>query len=211
MSDFNGCGRRAILLGISGVLIFMQPHASHSQNEATGKPGVSNAPLTSEQLAVYRGAAAAWFENDKGGTNLATLTDPVDQGGFGYDKKCAAVKGLEAIDPKVVHRFRSEDLAQLGSIKFRLVDPDDQRKEIGNNDPGKAIRNGTSVDEAVTNGFHHALFTFSEIQFDKEHNSAVVSFSIVCGRLCGNGSTMVMKRQSNGEWKRIRSCGGWVS
>lgn len=79
------------------------------------------------------------------------------------------------------------------------------------NDPGTAIRQGESVDEAVKNGFAHGLFTFSEIRFNKDHTIAVVSFSFVCGGLCGNGNTFVMAKRKTGEWKRVHTCGGWVS
>lgn len=194
----------AILIG-SGCCI------ARGQTEAKVKTSVSGDPLTSEQLAVYRGAVTAWFDKDKSATNLAEITDPIEESELGYDKKCVAGLNLEPLGPNRVHRFRVEDLAQLGSKNFRLVDPNRQKKEVDDNDPGTALQSGKSVDEAVSNGFKHALFTFGEVRFNKQHTLAVVSFSFVCGSLCGNGSTMVMRKQPDGEWKRIRSCGGWVS
>jgi hypothetical protein len=69
------------------------------------------------------------------------------------------------------------------------------------------LENYDPVEEAFANG----LFTLSEIAFDTESNRALVSYSFICGSLCGSGNTWVFEK-IGGEWKRVdRSCGGWVS
>ena len=102
---------------------------------------------------------------------------------------------MEPVQPNVVHSFKTDDLGRLGVSSIHLVDPNEQKKEVEKNDPGKAIRKGISVDDAVRNGFAHALFTLSEIWFDKDHEHAIVSYRFWCGSLCGNGGTEVLVRK----------------
>jgi hypothetical protein len=117
---------------------------------------------------------------------------------------------LEKAAPGEVHRFRSEDAAQLGFAKLRLVDPELQERDVHQNDPDKSISDGRTVDEAVSNGFGHGLFTLGEIQFDRSHMHALVSFRFHCGMLCGNGSTMLMEKK-DGVWISKTQCSGWIS
>jgi len=91
-----------------------------------------------------------------------------------------------------------------------LVDPKKQTKIVHSNDPSDTIRNGKSVKDAVTDAFGTALFSMSEIAFDKDHHFAVVSYHFWCGSLCGNGSTIVFEKL-NGAWKKNCDCGGWIS
>jgi hypothetical protein len=172
------------------------------------KPKVSDEPLTLEQLAVYRAVLMSWFNNQERALNLAVQTDPIDPSDASFDRSCMKGLVIEKTSADEVHRFREEDLAQMGIKKVRLVDPEAQVKEVAENDPGKAMLEGKPVDDAVENGFSHGLFTFNEIEFDKYHRRAIVSFSFVCGGLCGHGTTMLLEKR-NGVWKRIRFCGGW--
>jgi hypothetical protein len=92
-----------------------------------------------------------------------------------------------------------------------LVDPKKQGKIVHSNDPSNTIRKGKSVENAVNDAFATALFSMSEIAFDKEHHFGVVSYFFRCGSLCGNGSTIVFEKV-DGVWKNAnRNCGGWVS
>jgi hypothetical protein len=94
---------------------------------------------------------------------------------------------------------------------MRLVDPQKQTKTVRSNDPSKTIHKGKPVEDAVENAFSTALFSMSEIAFDREHRFAVVSYRFWCGSLCGNGSTLVFKKVK-GEWRNAnRHCGGWIS
>ena len=182
------------------------------QQSTSEKPRISDQSLTAEELAVYHGLLSSWFGKERIKISLATLTDPLPQSGpFGYEKTCIKDVDLEPIQAGTVHQIQTNDLLALGPGEIRLVDPETGSKEVSQNDPGNAIREGKPVDVAVDNGFAHALFTLSEIRFSKDHARAVVSFSFVCGGLCGNGGTMVMAKLKDRTWKRIRSCGGWVS
>jgi len=175
------------------------------------KPNVSDQPFTTEELAVYQAMLSSWFQGEKAAVNLSFQTDAIDTDDPSFDKKCLKGLNLEKMPRAQVHRFRGEDITHLGSVSFRLVDPDQQTREVADNDPGKAIREGKPVDDAVSNGFAHGLMTLSEIQFDKDHEHAVVSFSFFCWRLCGHSTTMLMEKKKNGIWIRKSLCGGWVS
>ncbi len=118
---------------------------------------------------------------------------------------------LEPATPTVVHRFRQQDLAQLGASRtFTLVDPDRQKQEVRYNDPEKTIGNGRTIEDAVRNGFAHGLATLSEIRFDKGHKHAIVSYGFFCGSLCGNGGTVVLEK-IDGVWQRKSRCRDWIS
>lgn len=202
--------RRSVAVALAVLAIGSGFCASARGQENAPKPKVSDEPLTAEQLAVYRGFFKAWFTDGPGQANLSALTEPIHEDELGYDKKCAAFDDAEAA-PAEIHRFRADDLSQLGPLKLRLLDPDKGRAEVKENDPENGMRSGKSVDDAVENGFRHGLFSLSEIRFNKQHTRAVVTYGFVCGGLCGNGGTMVMEKLSGGEWKRVRSCGGWIS
>lgn len=191
--------------GLAFLAAFLALTSAQCQQQES-KPRVSSAPLTSDELAIYAAILHGWMNDGKQRLNLSVLTIPLN----GEDAKSCTQLPLETADPTVVHRFRQEDLAVIGSSSIQLVDPDAQSREIEKNDPGRAIRNGTSVDDAVKNGFAHGLITFSEIRFDKNHEHAIVWFGFRCGGLCGNGGTSLMVKK-NGKWREQKECSIWMS
>jgi hypothetical protein len=182
------------------------------------KPKVSKDPMTAEQVAVYRAALRYYMNGHDGALNLAKQTEPLDRSGPFWDEGC--VKSLDLEPPgksaAVVHLLSP---AVALSAKMVLVDPDAQSQIVKENDPGRLIKSAIDdgakvsdkqVGDAVEKAFHTALFTFSEIVFDKQHRHAVLSYSFHCGELCGHGSTLVLKK-TNGKWRTAKLCGGWVS
>jgi hypothetical protein len=100
-----------------------------------------------------------------------------------------------------------------------LVDPDRQERKIEESDPQKLMKRAIDDGEKVTDkqlkdslkdAFVSGLFTLTEIMFDKQHRSAVVAYSFVCGGLCGHGNTLIMKKVGQ-EWRVSKRCGGWIS
>jgi len=181
-----------------------------AQEAAEAMPKVSDQPLTAEQLAVYRTVLHGWMENELSAINLSIQTVPLAASGlFGYEG-CDKGLELEPATPGVVHRFRPADLPQLGSDKIGLVDPERQQREVADNDPGKTIGEGRSIEDAVRNGFAHGLITVSEIRFDKAHKHAIVSYGFFCGSLCGNGGTVILEKV-DGAWQRKSRCSEWIS
>jgi len=202
---FAFCGALFIALFANATCTFViEAQSSESPTK------VVDQSLTSEQLAVYRTVLVSWFQGEKAKVNLGVLTDPIEVKGDPADRTCLKGLSWETVVVGRVHRIRPEDLTQLGPFEFRLVEPDAGGKEVSDNDPGKAIHKGKSVDDAVANGFAHGLLTVGEIQFDKSHTHALVSFSFVCGGLCGNGTTMLLEKK-DGTWKIKAHCGMWVS
>ena len=195
---------------LAGVTLFAVFTGVALAQEKEAKPPINQAGLTSEQLAVYRTVLVTWFQSEKFSVNLSELTDLSDYPDGSSDTECG--KGLLLEKPvQEVHRFQAQDLDPFGvGSHIHLVDPDAQSRKVHENDPGDAIRKGAPVDDAVKNGFSHGLFTLGEIRFDRDHTHAVVSFSFVCGGLCGHGSTLLLEKK-NGTWKQKKQCGGWIS
>lgn len=171
---------------------------------------VSLNPLTAEQLSVYKAVLAGWMSKDTPVVNLADRTTPLGETGPSNAPECGKGLDLEPLSTTMVHQFQVGDLAQLGSGKIVLVGQKRGEQDVKDNDPWTSIQKGHSVDDSVRNGFAHGLFTLSEIQFDKKHEHAIVSYSFVCGALCGNGSTAVMEKTADG-WKEMKRCGEWIS
>ncbi len=179
--------------------------------------------MTTEELDVYRAVLSIALGDTtcnklgecmhisilygKGGINLSDQISAIDR----LDAEdCLKKLSIDTSPPSEIHRFRMEDFAQLGNIKLRLVDPDQRLKWILENNPDDARREGKPVKAVIEDGFEYGLTTLSEIRFDKSHTYAIVSVSYVCGKLCGDGTTMLMEKK-NGAWIQKSDCGGWVS
>jgi len=94
---------------------------------------------------------------------------------------------------------------------IRLVDAENQFVAIQTNDPHHGMAAGKSIQKAVDDAFSSGLFSVSEISFDRDHRQALVSYSFVCGSVCGSAGTWLLEKV-DGIWKRTnRVCGGWVS
>lgn len=182
--------------------------------ENAPKPKVSDAPLTSEQITVYRAVLADYLNGSDGVLNLASVTEPLEAS----DIDC--LRGIDAGVTKesasVVHKLGPPLVA---NTRIVLVDPDRQHKTIKENDPENLMRKtieghqkitDEQLDQSVETAFASGLFTLSEIAFDKEHHRAVLSYSFVCGGLCGHGNMLVLKKVGH-SWKVAKRCGGWVS
>ena len=96
--------------------------------------------------------------------------------------------------------------------RARFVSAAGQASVIERNDPLRSMARGNPVDSAVDQGFANGLFELSEIAFDKKYQRAIVSYSFVCGSLCGSGGVWLFEKV-DGRWKQSeRDCGGgWVS
>jgi hypothetical protein len=181
------------------------------------KPKVSNDPMTAEQIAVYRVALRYYIKGGDGALNLAKKTEPLDRSGPFWDEGFLQSLDLEPPNSElVVHRL---DPAIALNPRMVLVDPDAQFQTVQENDPGKLIEGAIAegkkvsdkqIENAVKKAFQTALFTFSEIVFDKQHRHAVLSYSFSCGGLCGHGGILVLKK-TKGKWRTARLCGNWIA
>lgn len=178
------------------------------------KPQVSKEPLTADQIAIYRAVLKQYLGPDQTPLNLANRTEPIQV----PDAPAECLKGItleKPPSPPVIHALDSS----LAEPPVVLVDPNQQRKKVHENDPGNLAREGVNgrsptqkeVEEAVNKAFSTGLFTLSEILFDKDHRHAMVTYSFVCGRLCGNGTTLVLTKTDQGWTVNKETCGGWIS
>jgi hypothetical protein len=192
------------------VLVAIAAFAT-AQDKPT-KPVVSQESLTSEEVSIYRTVLKDYLKGSENTLNVAAMTEPLDE-----SDDC--VKLVRLTNPSaptsVVHRLEPS----ISGAKITLVDPERQRNAVEENDPQNLMKKAIDehekvtdeqLDQSVKQAFHTGVFTLSEIAFDKEHRRAVVSYSFVCGMLCGHGNTMVLKR-SGESWKIAKRCGGWIS
>ena len=168
-------------------------------------------PLGNERLNVYRDFLTEWRHDAFSTLNISTDLDTLDRTGSNGNDGCFTEFDAEVTPTPEVHEFSNFDSILLGTGKINLVDPDVQIKDVEKNDPRKTVNKGVSVDNAVQNGFDHGLFTFSEIQFDKNHEKAIFSYSFYCGQECGNGGTVVMTRSVSGVWVITSRCQQWIA
>lgn len=191
------------------TLIFLAPVISLFAFAGDTKPVVSKSPMDADQLAVYQAFLSSYDTGSKARLNLSKVTSALN---LAEDKDDPCLKNIE-FDPKrqvasVVHEFDPQTPLQGN---FRLVNPEEQSKAIQRSDPGRAIRHGKDVNDAVEAGFAAGLLTLSEVAFDKGHRHAAMRFSFVCGGLCGHGSTIVFEKK-NGKWiESNRQCSSWIS
>jgi hypothetical protein len=170
-------------------------------------PGNTN-PFSADEVAIYRGILERCNSNSRGLLNVSNRTFPIDRD----LSDCGCLKGIE---PQTIvsaaHSFRILTGDVLGGNNIRLVDANKQAVIVQSNDPNNSIREGKSVKTAVNRAFSTGLFSMSEIAFDKEQQRALVSYSFVCGSLCGSGGVWLFEKV-DGAWKKSEHvCGGWIS
>jgi len=161
--------------------------------------------ITQDEIAIYKTVLASWFDG-KPRRQLADyhLGGPPSARDSEF-LRCT--KGLRfAGDIRPDNSQKSLDVADFEGSDIDLTDG----WKWTPNDPGQAITNGKSVRTAVSDGIAHSLVSFSQIAFSYDHTDALVKFSMVCGGLCGSGSTIHLHK-SNRQWKVVSRCGGWIS
>ncbi|HWW18413.1 MAG TPA: hypothetical protein VNY81_07335 [Candidatus Saccharimonadales bacterium] len=202
-------------INVGLIITFLLLLTTGTQNIAQ-KVQVSKDPLTKEQVAVYRAVLTDYLKEDKSPLNLNSETELFDRSRDSFDQGCAKGIDLETTPAPMIHELDRRVATSHGIV---LVDAERQQKKIAENDPQNTIKKGVDSHEkvsekqlkdSVTQAFSTGLFTFSEIAFDKQHRRAVVSYSFVCGGLCGQGRTVVLKNLGQ-TWKIINGCGGWIS
>jgi len=172
------------------------------------KPVKSANPSSADDVAIYRGILERWTSGSPGLLNVANRTYPMER----EVMDCGCLKGIELQSiTNAANSFHVLTTDLLRGKNIKLVDADKQAMIVRNDDSSKSIRNGESVETAVNGAFSTGLFSMSEVAFDKGHRRALVSYSFVCGSLCGSGSMWLFEKV-DGVWKKSdRVCGGWVS
>ena len=186
--------------------------------DQTPKAKISDEPLTADQIAVYRAVLKDFAKGSNSPLNVANTTEPLDDSRPMFDEACFKEVGASVPKPSVPMGHRLER-SLMPDMQIVLVDTDHQQKLIDENDPQilvpKTVHDheqvtDAQVDQSVKHAFEVGMFTLSEIVFDKQHRRAAVADSFVCGSLCGNGDTLIL-RKSGQTWKVTKRCCGWVS
>lgn len=177
--------------------------------DSSGKKSVRNTnPFSADDIAIYRGVLERWNSNSRILLDVSNRTVPIDRD----LSDCGCLEGIELQSmANAAHSFHTLTRDVLGGKNIRLVDANKQAVIVQSNDPSKPIRESEPIETAVNGAFLTGLFSMSEIAFDKEHRRALVSYSFVCGSLCGSGGVWMFEK-IDGLWKKSeRVCGGWVS
>lgn len=185
----------SILLCLAAFPLF-----SAAQNQS--EPPVSAAPLTADEISIYRAFLSTYTTGLNTPINLSDTTVPFTPRDIDL-KGCLQDFGFVPASDEI-HHFTTE-FSELSN--YRLVNPKAHRIS----DPENEMRNGASVKDAVTAGFKAGIFTLSEIRFDSKHQRAAFSYGFYCGRLCGNGATLIFELR-DGKWVDSHSrCSFWES
>jgi hypothetical protein len=182
-------------------------------NATSKKPIKATIPLGADEVAIYSAVLRQYSGNDDSALNVSLRTYPLDPSSPLSGLQAAdCLKGIQLENLSMASRsFHELSPDILPGKRMKLVDPKKQSRIVHSNDPSNTIRKGEPVKDAVENAFSTALFSMSEIAFDKEHRFAVVSYMFWCGSLCGNGSTLVFEKVK-GQWRNAnRNCGSWIS
>jgi len=204
--------RMVIVIAIACVAL-----NAFSSGQVDPKPTLSNEPLSAEQVAIYRVVLANYRKGTDAALNLADRTTPLERSEGSSVLGCRrGITPDDANSAPIVHRIGPS--AMLGP-KLVLVASERQQERINENDPQNLIKRAIDdheqvtdrqLDDSVKQAFETGVFTLSEIAFDKQHVYAVVAYNFVCGGLCGNGNTLLLKKVRK-KWKVTKRCGGWVS
>jgi hypothetical protein len=197
--------KRGLLL--SAVLSFSVAALSQAEPSA-----ISKEPLSADQIAIYRVVLEKYVKGKDETLNLADRTarfDPPDPTEDLSDLP-PCMKSVDLARASQSHRLGPAIASDLNVV---LVDADAQSQIVQQNDPQKLMGTHATdqqLENAVTTAFKTGLFTFSEILFDKPHHHAVVVYSFDCGKMCGHGNLLMLKKVRK-RWKVKKVCEGWIS
>ena len=155
----------SLLVGISGTA-------------DTKRLTLSQTPLTSEDLELYGIFLDFFVGKGKELVNFSERTFPfalADSDNVGPCLEGISLK-RSAEAGQTIHMFPT---SIADGRAMHLVDPSKRKLK----DPGKAIKRGASVGDAVAVGFQAGLLSVSEIAFDDVHHFAVFRFRFICGSL----------------------------
>jgi len=179
------------------------------------EPTISKEPLSADQIAIYRAVLEKYVKGMSQRLNLADVTETLDRSDLEdlpEDPPCLKSLDLEPASQSTP-RVHQLDPAIASNLNVVLVDPDAQSQIVRENDPQKLMgmhATDQQLDDAVKTAFKTGLFTLSEVLFDTQHRQAVVSYSFYCGRLCGHGNFLLLKKAGK-RWKVKKVCDGWIS
>ncbi|RDS81778.1 hypothetical protein [Dyella psychrodurans] len=162
---------------------------------------------TSDAREIYSAFLAQWMGKDDVPMNVAnTAVRPTPEDIRQYNECASGGTG------RAVHWITGTSDSDLNSAlssftRVKLVD----LKRWQPVDPGDLIAKGGSVGAAVNAGIANGLMTLSAISFNEAHDTAMLTFSFVCGGLCGHGGAVMFKMTSKGWVQDKQPCSSWIS
>jgi len=195
VTDWKRQGCRAFAVALASLSTLVRA-------EVPDAPPPTPAPaISQDEMAVYEIVLASWLGKERGPHLLDERLSAPPSEADPQSRDCTS-------DQHFSPRSGPKSLAGLRFARpgIELIDGSRWRPA----DPSQAIGTGESVEAAVRKGFSRALMSFSQIGFSSDGNDAVVKFSMVCGGLCGSGSTIRLHRSAKG-WSIVRRCAGWIS
>jgi hypothetical protein len=140
-----------------GALVLAAAVLSAGAVSDKDKPIKNTAPLSADEIAIYRAVLRQYESRDSGSLNVSARTYPLDAAspmtGLA-DSEC--LKGIQLENlAGLAHSFHDLTSAVLPANNIKLVDPKQQSKIVRDNDPDKTIRDGKSVPSAVEGGLCH--------------------------------------------------------
>lgn len=187
----------ALAVGLASV-----PTVAWGQ-QASSRSLVTDSSVSPEEMTIYEVVLDSWLGKQRGRqfVNQELSAPPLKS-----DPQFAdCTKGLDFSVAAPVQRkslagvqFKRKGIELIDGSKWKPADPE------------QGIASGESIDAAVKEGFSKSLISFSEIAFSRDGNDALVNFAMVCGGLCGSGSTIHLHKAAMG-WAIAGRCGEWES
>jgi hypothetical protein len=200
----------SVLKAIACALVVVMPVTvavrTPAQNTET-KPKVSTEQINDERLAVYHAFINSWSYKDASDKYLVTETIPLAQDWSGNPAACLKGFEMEAMDAGVVHRFTEADKLKIGGDRLQLYDRTGAIAKAKEEDRINSDMNRSAMTRVAMSEEHKRILTFSEIQFDKKHEHAILHYIYLCnpGNLCLNFDTLILAK-SDGGWKKAGTC-----
>ena len=162
---------------------------------------------TNDASQIYTAFLEHWHGSGHDTLNVSRIAKPPTKEEIDGFTSCASEENAQK--PEWDQASEAKDLeSDIGELAYvRLMDPE----EWHSTDPEDLMSKGQSVESAVDAGFAGGLLTFSTIVFDKSHETAAITYSFVCGSLCGNGGSVIFKKTPKGWVQNEKSCGMWMS
>jgi len=160
-----------------------------------------------EATTIYSAFLTQWMGEGDSPINVATTAKAPMPDQIRQYNDCAGNGGDERIHWTTGTTDADLKRALSPIARVRLVDPDQWHPR----DPHALIAEGKSVDAAVEAGVDGGLMIFSAISFNEAHDVAMLSFSFVCGSLCGHGGAVMFNKTPSGWLQSRKQCSSWIS
>jgi hypothetical protein len=160
-----------------------------------------------EATAIYRAFLSSYHvDSSWGARRIGKLTTPFSPNAA-PESADECLKSLDIPVPMDAHLHALTASSIPGSIKSVIVDPllEDKKIVAKESSPQQPRRKHARPDMQA-----HIL-SLSEVVFNADHTRAVMSYSFVCGMLCGDGGGALFEKR-DGKWIFVKNvCGHWVS